>query len=87
MPRDCQASRIYDSLSSAARNLVRGYGDTHERGRERFDALMRALPRIAHLPNAAATFAALRKAAQVDETGEKLTHAIGELPKLSQAAE
>ena len=70
-----------------ARNLVRGYGDTHERGRERFDALMAVLPQVTTLPNTAARFAALRKAAQADESGGELTRAIGALPKLSQAAE
>jgi indolepyruvate ferredoxin oxidoreductase beta subunit len=70
-----------------ARNLVRGYGDTHERGRERFDALMAVLPQVSHMPDAAARFAALRKAAQAEESGTELTRAIGALPKLSQAAE
>jgi indolepyruvate ferredoxin oxidoreductase beta subunit len=70
-----------------ARNLVRGYGDTHERGRERFDALMAVLPQVSHTPDAAARFAALRKAAQAEESGAELTRAIGALPKLSQAAE
>jgi indolepyruvate ferredoxin oxidoreductase beta subunit len=70
-----------------ARNLVRGYGDTHERGRERFDALIGALPQVMSLPDAAARLAALRKAAEADETGAELTRAIGTLPKLSQAAE
>lgn len=70
-----------------ARNLVRGYGDTHERGRERFDALMAVLPQVTTLPDAAARFAALRKAAQADESGAELTRATAALPKLSQAAE
>ena len=70
-----------------ARNLVRGYGDTHERGRERFDALMAVLPQVSHMPDAAARFAALRKAANAEESGAELTRAIGALPKLSQAAE
>jgi indolepyruvate ferredoxin oxidoreductase, beta subunit len=70
-----------------ARNLVRGYGDTHERGRERFDALIAVLPQVSHMPDAAARFAALRKAANADESGGELTRAIGTLPKLSQAAE
>ena len=70
-----------------ARNLVRGYGDTHERGRARFDTLMAVLPQVTGLPDAAARFAALRKAAQADESGAELARAIGVLPKLSQAAE
>ena len=70
-----------------ARNLVRGYGDTHERGRERFDALIAVLPQVSHMPDAAARFAALRRAANADDTGAELTRAISALPKLSQAAE
>lgn len=70
-----------------ARNLVRGYGDTHERGRERFDALIAVLPHVSHMPDAAARFAALGKAANADDTGAELTRAISALPKLSQAAE
>jgi indolepyruvate ferredoxin oxidoreductase beta subunit len=70
-----------------ARNLVRGYGDTHERGRARFETLVGALPQLAGLPDAAAQCAALRKAAQADESGAELARAIGGLPKLSQAAE
>jgi len=70
-----------------ARNLVRGYGDTHERGRERFDTLIAVLPQVASLPDAAARFAALRKAANADESGAELSRAISALPKLSQAAE
>jgi indolepyruvate ferredoxin oxidoreductase beta subunit len=70
-----------------ARNLVRGYGDTHERGRARFETLVGALPQVAGLPDAAARLAGLRKAAQADESGGELARAIGALPKLSQAAE
>ena len=70
-----------------ARNLMRGYGDTHERGRERFDALIAVLPQVTNLPDAAGRFAALRKAANADDSGAELTRAIGALPKLSQAAE
>ncbi len=70
-----------------ARNLVKGYGETHARGRERFDTLMRALGEVRGLLGAAQTFAALRKAAQVDESGAALTKAVERLPKLPQAAE
>jgi hypothetical protein len=42
---------------------------------------------VSTLPDAAARFAALRKAAQADDTGAALDRAIGQLPKLSQAAE
>jgi indolepyruvate ferredoxin oxidoreductase beta subunit len=70
-----------------ARNLVRGYGDTHERGLERFETLMRVLPHLSGSPDAAARFASLRKAAQADENGAALAGAIAQLPTLRQAAE
>lgn len=70
-----------------ARNLVKGYGDTHERGRERFDTLMRVLPQITGTPGAAAAFAGLRKAAQADDTGAALMQAVQRLATLPQAAE
>jgi len=70
-----------------ARNMVRGYGDTHERGLERFETLMRVLPHLSGGPDAAVRFATLRKAAQADETGAALAGAIAQLPTLRQAAE
>jgi indolepyruvate ferredoxin oxidoreductase beta subunit len=61
---------------AATRNLVKGYGDTHERGRARFDTLMGLLPALAARPNGAAQLAALRKAANADDTGAALAKAI-----------
>lgn len=69
------------------RTLVKGYSDTHERGRERYDTLMQLLPRMTELPDAAATLAKLRKAALADDTGAALTAAIKDLRPLAQAAE
>ncbi len=69
------------------RGLVKGYGDTHERGRERYATLMRVLPQVANGPDAAATLAGLRKAAQADDTGAALEAAIARLRALPQAAE
>ena len=69
------------------RTLVKGYSDTHERGRQRYEALMQMLPQIAHLPDAAATLAKLRKAALADDTGAALTEAIKQTQPLQQAAE
>jgi indolepyruvate ferredoxin oxidoreductase, beta subunit len=69
------------------RTLVKGYSDTHERGRERYDAIMQALPRIADLPDAAETMARLRKAALADDTGAALTAAMKDVRALAQAAE
>ena len=48
---------------ATTRTLVKGYSDTHERGRRRYDMLMQMLPRIMETPDPAATLAGLRKAA------------------------
>ena len=63
---------------AAARNLVKGYGDTHERGRARFDTLMALLPALSQRPDGAAQLAALRKAANADDTGAALDAAIAQ---------
>ncbi len=62
--------------AAAARNLVKGYGDTHERGRARFDTLMGLLPALAQRTDGAAQLASLRKAANADDTGAALNAAI-----------
>ncbi len=69
------------------RTLVKGYSDTHERGRERYDTLMQLLPRIAELPDAAAVLAKLRTAALADDTGAALAATIKDIRPLAQAAE
>jgi indolepyruvate ferredoxin oxidoreductase beta subunit len=69
------------------RTLVKGYSDTHERGRARYDTLMQILPEIAAMPDAATTLAKLRKAALADDTGAALTAALKAMQPLQQAAE
>jgi indolepyruvate ferredoxin oxidoreductase, beta subunit len=61
---------------AATRNLVKGYGDTHERGRARFDTLMAMLPVLSRRPDGAAQLASLRKAANADDNGNALDAAI-----------
>jgi indolepyruvate ferredoxin oxidoreductase beta subunit len=56
--------------------LVKGYGDTHARGREKYDALMALLPRLRARGEAARELAGLRKAGLADESGEALKQAI-----------
>jgi len=56
--------------------LVKGYGDTHERGRRNFDRLMAALPALTERPDAAATLQRLRDAALADEHGRALDAAL-----------
>ena len=71
------------------RTLVKGYGDTHERGRAKFDKLAALLPRLRERGNAAASLEALIKAALADEGGQALDKAIAELmpsPGISSTA-
>ena len=59
--------------------LVKGYGDTHERGREKYDTLMALIPKLRARGNAAAELAGLRKAAMADESGQGLKKAVAAL--------
>jgi len=66
--------------------LVKGYGDTHERGRAKFEKLVALLPRLRATGSAAAQLESLIKAAQADEGGQTLDKAIAEfLPTLSSS--
>jgi indolepyruvate ferredoxin oxidoreductase, beta subunit len=56
-----------------ARGIVKGYGDTHERGRAKFDTLI-ALVKSRKVT--APGFAALHKAALADENGDALAKAL-----------
>ncbi len=55
---------------------MKGYGDTHERGRARFETLMSMLPALSQRPDGPAQLAMLRKAANADDTGAALNAAI-----------
>jgi len=69
------------------RGLVKGYGDTHERGRAKFDRLVTLLPQIRRQDDSAALLDHLITAALADEGGQALNKAIGErLPQASTAA-
>jgi indolepyruvate ferredoxin oxidoreductase beta subunit len=61
------------------RTLVKGYGDTHERGRANFDKLVALLPRLRARGNPATLLEGLIKAALADEMGQALDKAITEL--------
>jgi len=56
--------------------MVKGYGDTHQRGEKSFDAVMNVLPRLRQRNDAAACLKKLREAALADDTGEKLAEAM-----------
>jgi indolepyruvate ferredoxin oxidoreductase, beta subunit len=61
------------------RNLVKGYGDTRERGQAKFDTLTVLLPRSLGRSDSAATLEALIKAALADEHGQALDKAIADM--------
>jgi indolepyruvate ferredoxin oxidoreductase, beta subunit len=63
-----------------ARTLVKGYGDTHARGRAKFETLIGALPRVSREGDPAAAFRGLIAAALADEAGDALEQAIRSLP-------
>jgi indolepyruvate ferredoxin oxidoreductase, beta subunit len=68
------------------RSLVKGYGETHERGQAKFDKLVVVVPRLLGRSNSGATLEALIKAALADEDGQALDKAIAELGASNSAA-
>jgi indolepyruvate ferredoxin oxidoreductase beta subunit len=59
--------------------LVRGYGDTHERGRASFDRIAVTAGRLAGREGAGAIVGRLRRAALADDSGEKLGEEMARL--------
>ena len=59
--------------------LMKGYGETHARGRERFEMVIASIARLRRTDNPAAWMKKLREAALADESGEKLGAALREL--------
>ena len=70
---DC-AAIDYDLAVEVAecQRLVKGYGDTHERGKANFDRIMDTLEILRDQPDAATKIRELREAALADEQGEEL---------------
>ena len=60
-------------------NLVKGYGDTHERGVRSFERTMARLPACAAAPDPVASLRSLREAALADPGGARLDDAIAAL--------
>ena len=56
--------------------LVRGYGDTYERGLRNFERLCQASEQLVGRPNAAAELSRLRALALADDSGQKLSFAL-----------
>jgi indolepyruvate ferredoxin oxidoreductase, beta subunit len=61
------------------RGLVKGYGDTHERGQKKFEKLSALLPGLRGRRDAPALLESLIKAALADETSDTLDKAIADL--------
>ena len=73
------AGEDYDLAVAVAEapRLVKGYGDTRQRGNRSFDIVMGAIPSVRRAPGAAGRLRALCQAALADETGEALAQALG----------
>lgn len=63
-----------------AQRLVKGYGDTHERGWRNFMALIGKLDSLAARSDGAVLFARLQQAALADEEGVALSRELAALP-------
>ena len=61
------------------RSLVKGYGDTIERGRAKFEKITALLPRLRTRENSGAVLEALIKTALADEQGRALDKSLAEL--------
>jgi indolepyruvate ferredoxin oxidoreductase beta subunit len=75
------APRHYDLAVELAecQTLVKGYGDTHERGWASFSQITALAPKLDG-PQAAARLRALREAALADDSGSQLASAIAQMP-------
>ncbi|HXN65804.1 MAG TPA: indolepyruvate oxidoreductase subunit beta family protein [Candidatus Acidoferrales bacterium] len=60
--------------------LLKGYGETHIRGTGSYNAVLGAIPRLRRTGDAAAGLRKLRETALADESGEKLSAMLNELP-------
>ena len=56
--------------------LIKGYGDTHERGMKNYESLISILPALRGRPDAAAILKDLREAALADDSGKRLADAL-----------
>ena len=61
------------------RGLVKGYGDTHERGVANYESIIALVDRLAGRPEPAQRLHELRKAAVADDSGSALKAAIAQL--------
>jgi indolepyruvate ferredoxin oxidoreductase, beta subunit len=75
------APRNYDLAVelAACQTLVKGYGDTHQRGWSSFSQLSSLVPSLIDEPEGGARLRALREAALADDSGSQLERAIASL--------
>ena len=74
---DCAAGDYELAVEVAeCQRLVKGYGDTHERGQAAFNRIMSTLETLRNQPDAASRVKDLRDAALADERGEALDSAL-----------
>ena len=66
--------------------LVKGYGDTHERGWSSFSQLSALVPSLVNDPEGAARLRALREAALADDGGVQLERVLASLRTRSPVA-
>ena len=64
------------SRSFQARRLIKGYSDTHARGKSKFDRVIGAVPLLAARPDGADWMRRLHDAALMDENGIALDGAL-----------
>ena len=64
---------------AACQQLVKGYGETFERGLSRYEAIRKALPALRQRPEPASAVRELRDAALADEDGSKFKAALARL--------
>jgi indolepyruvate ferredoxin oxidoreductase, beta subunit len=69
-----------------AQRLIKGYGETHERGWRSFSALLASLDVLAARADGAAVMARLHEAALADEEGESLARELAGLAACGAAA-
>jgi indolepyruvate ferredoxin oxidoreductase beta subunit len=81
LARILQATGAYDLAVEIAecQRLVKGYGDTHERGLRHFDRIMQFIDRAAARAELAVQVRRLRSAALADEDGREFDTALKEL--------
>jgi indolepyruvate ferredoxin oxidoreductase beta subunit len=66
-----------------AQRLVKGYGETHERGWRNFSALVEKIDDLAPRDDGADVFARLQAAALADEEGKALARELAEISSVA----